>query len=228
MVSGHLLCPFRSPLSSHKRTFDTLESINQHRVVHQSPSVASKKHSTPAIMSGANTNPGHVAFGRSAPSAATPIATRTFVATTATVFAPEGAASSGSLFGALDLMKSAHMNDLSNAVYQSTRKYRVGIFKSINHFRPKASVDAESSPQNKRSDSGLELVSPLHNPSPCLDKNKKRGCCLHCLPTSARKPSKVRLLEMSLSISSSPSTWISSLIFAPRMVYLTSMLGMQT
>jgi hypothetical protein len=137
-------------------------------------------------MSGANTNPGPVAIGRSAPSAATPMATRTFIATNATVFAPEGGASSGSLFGALDLMKSAHMTDLSNAVSQSTRKYRVGIFKAVNHFRPKkACVDAESSPQNKRSDSGLELVSPPTQPE-SMSRQGQEARLLSALPANVR------------------------------------------
>jgi hypothetical protein len=186
MVSGHLLCPFHPPLLSHKRTFDTLESTKWHRVVHHSTSFASKKHSTPAIMSGANTTPGHVAFGRSAPSSATPMATGTFIATTATVWTPEGGASSGSLFSALDLMKSAHMTHLSNAVSQSTRKHRVGISKAMNHFRPKkACVDAESSPQNKRSDSGLELVSPPTQPE-SVSRQEQEARLLSALPANVR------------------------------------------
>jgi hypothetical protein len=154
--------------------------------VHQSTSFVSKKHSTPAIMSGANTNPGHVAFGRSAPSAATPMAARAFIATTATVFTPEGGASSGSLFSALDLMKSAHMTDVANAVYQSTRKHRVGIFKAVNHFRPnKACVDAESSSQNKRSDSGLELVSPPTQ-AESVSRQEQEARLLSALPANVR------------------------------------------
>ena len=114
------------------------------------------------------------------------MATGIFVATTATVFTPGGGASSGSLFSALDLLKSAHMTDVSHAVSQSTRKYRVGSCRAVNHFRPKKGcVDAKSFSQNKRSDSGLELVSPSTQPE-SVSRQEEEARLLSALPDNVR------------------------------------------
>jgi hypothetical protein len=141
-------------------------------------------------MSDTNTNPvGHVAFGRTAPSAATPLATGIFLATTATVFTPELGASSESLFSALDLLKSAHTTDLSNAESLSTRRYQVGSFRSSrapNHFHPiKERASTESSLQTKRCDSCLELVSSSAQPKP-VSRQEEEGRLLSALPEKVR------------------------------------------
>jgi hypothetical protein len=110
-----------------------------------------------------------------------------FVATTATVFTPEGGASSASLFSALNLMKSAHLTDVSIAMSQSTRKYRLASYKTSkakNHFRP-ARMVARSSAQNKRSDSGLELVSPSTQPK-SMTRQEQEGMLLAALPVNVR------------------------------------------
>lgn len=187
MVTMHLLCPVHPPLLSHKRTVDTLQSTKWHRVTNFLISVASNNNLASTFMSGANTNPGHVTFGRSAPSAAAPMATGVFVATTATVFTPEGGASSASLFSALNLVKSAHLTDVSIAMSQSTRKYRLASYKTSkakNHFRP-ARMVARSSAQNKRSDSGLELVSPSTQPK-SMTRQEQEGMLLAALPVNVR------------------------------------------
>ena len=82
MVTMHLLCPVHPPLLSHKRTVDTLQSTKWHRVTNFLISVASNNNLASTFMSGANTNPGHVTFGRSAPLFASTISSNAAATTT--------------------------------------------------------------------------------------------------------------------------------------------------
>ena len=115
-------------------------------------------------------------------------AQRVFLATTFKVFtfeSSEQGTSSESLFSALALMKSAHMTDLSNAVCLATRRHRV-MPRRVHHrsFWMKDNVGTESSLQNKRSDSALELV-PATQPE-FVSRQEEEPGLLSALPDNVR------------------------------------------
>jgi len=110
--------------------------------------------------------------------------TGVFISTTATVFTPECGASSGSLFSALDLLKSAHMTDMSSAVRMATRRHRVISDRAINHFRPDR-VGAKPSSPAKKTDSVLELVSSSTQPE-SVSQQEQEGVLLAALPADVR------------------------------------------
>jgi hypothetical protein len=113
-----------------------------------------------------------------------------FISTTATVFTPESGASTGSLFSALDLLKSTHMADMSNTVRLATRRHRVTERRNKNRFCPNRVCakycKCKPSPQTKkRADSGLELVSPSTQPEP-MSQQEVEGMLLAALPADVR------------------------------------------
>jgi hypothetical protein len=113
------------------------------------------------------------------------MATGVFISTTATVFTPECGASTETLFSALDLLKSAHMSDMSSAVRMATRSHRVITHKAINHFRPDR-VGASPSPQTKRADSVLELVSSSTTQTEPVSQQDQESMRLAALPADVR------------------------------------------